>query len=266
MRRGLAALAWIAAALLLSSCGSDGARTKQDIVRIGIAAEPYPPFAVRYAGEWVGFEIDLYRAVCEAEGLRCEPVEIPWDDIIPALVDRRIDVIWSSMSITEEREAVIDFTDMYYDTINVLIGAASDPTRPSVQDPASLAGKTIGVQEATIFADFVTKEFGNVAKVRLYSTLNDALSALESGEVDYVCESAFSVAQFLNDKPAFATKAILPLDPIFGRGVGAGIREEDDALRQKLNHGIAAVVESGRYDDILRAYPGLSDGVRKPQI
>ena len=191
MRGGLAALAWIAAALLLSNCGSDGARTKQDIVRIGIAAEPYPPFAVRSAGEWVGFEIDLYRAVCEAEGLRCEPVEIPWDNIIPALVDRRIDVIWSSMSITEEREAVIDFTDMYYDTIHVLIGAASDPTRPSVEDPGSLAGKTIGVQEATIFADFVTKEFGDVAKVRLYSTLNEALSALESGEVDCPSLEAF---------------------------------------------------------------------------
>ena len=67
MRKGQAVLAWIAAALLLSSCNS---RTK-DIVRIGIAAEPYPPFASRVAGEWVGFEIDLYRAVCEAEGLRC---------------------------------------------------------------------------------------------------------------------------------------------------------------------------------------------------
>jgi polar amino acid transport system substrate-binding protein len=56
------------------------------------------------------------------------------------------------------------------------------------------------------------------------------------------------------------------MDPIFGRGVGAGLREEDDALRQKLNRGIAAVVKNGRYDDILRAYPGLSDEVRKPQF
>jgi polar amino acid transport system substrate-binding protein len=256
------ALAWIATALLLSSCQS----TKQDVVRIGVAAEPYPPFAIPASGEWTGFEIDLYRAVCEAEKLRCELVEVPWDEIIPALMDRRIDVIWSSMSITDEREAVIDFTEVYYDINNVLIGAASDPTRPSIQDPASLAGKSIGVQESTIFAAFVTEKFGSVADVRMYSTLDDALSALRSGEVDYVSESTISLTPFLSLNTSFTTKAIWPPDPIFGRGVGAGVREEDDALRRKLNRGIATVVKSGQYDDLLRRYSGLSDGVRKPQF
>jgi polar amino acid transport system substrate-binding protein len=262
MRKEQAALAWIAAALLMSSC----APTTTDIVRVGIAAEPYPPFTSRSKGEWVGFEIDLYRAVCEAEGLRCEPVEVPWDDIIPALMDRRIDVIWSSMSITEEREAVIDFTEMYYDTNYVLIGAASDPTRPSLQDPGSLADKIIGVQAATISAAFVTEKFGAVAKVRIYDRLADALSDLEGGKIDYVSDGAYAVAPFLSHNPSFAVKAIWPVDPIFERGVGAGVREEDGALRQKLNRGIAAVVKSGRYDAILRAYPGLSDELRRPQF
>jgi polar amino acid transport system substrate-binding protein len=262
VRKGQAALAWIAAAWLLSSC----APTTTDIVRVGIAAEPYPPFTSRSKGEWVGFEIDLYRAVCEAEGLRCEPVEVPWDDIIPALMDRRIDVIWSSMSITEEREAVIDFTEMYYDTNYVLIGAASDPARPSLQDRGSLTGKIIGVQEATISADFATEKFGNEAKIRMYATLDGALSALKNGKIDYVSDGAYAVAPFLSHNPSFAVKAIWPVDPIFGRGVGAGVREEDGALRQKLNRGIAAVVKGGRYDDILRAYPGLSDEVRRPQF
>ena len=181
-------------------------------------------------------------------------------------MDRRIDVIWSSMSITKERDAVIDFTGMYYDTNYVMIGTASDPARPSIQDPGSLAGKIIGVQEATISADFVTERFGDVAEVRFYARLADALSALEGGTIDYVSDGAYAVAPFLNGNPSFATKVIWPVDPIFGRGVGAGVREEDGALRQKLNRGIAAVVKSGRYDDILRAYPGLSDEVRRPQF
>jgi polar amino acid transport system substrate-binding protein len=231
VRKGQAALAWIAAAWLLSSC----APTTTDIVRVGIAAEPYPPFTSRSKGEWVGFEIDLYRAVCEAEGLRCEPVEVPWDDIIPALMDRRI-------------------------------GAASDPARPSLQDRGSLTGKIIGVQEATISADFATEKFGNEAKIRMYATLDGALSALKNGKIDYVSDGAYAVAPFLSHNPSFAVKAIWPVDPIFGRGVGAGVREEDGALRQKLNRGIAAVVKGGRYDDILRAYPGLSDEVRRPQF
>ncbi len=83
-------------------------------VKIGVAAEPYPPFSEKNTkGEWVGFEMDLYKAVCEDQKLNCELVEVAWDGIIPALQEKKIDVIWSSMSITDERKQVIDFTDMY---------------------------------------------------------------------------------------------------------------------------------------------------------
>ncbi len=67
--------------------------------------------------------MDLYKAVCEDQKLNCQLVEVAWDGIIPALQEKKIDVIWSSMSITDERKKVIDFTDMYYDSSNTLIGA-----------------------------------------------------------------------------------------------------------------------------------------------
>src|SRR5689334_21359088 len=73
-------------------------------VHCGVAAEPYPPFSSKDAnGKWVGFEMDLMNAVCEAEKMNCELVETAWDGIIPALTEKKIDVIWSSMSRTEER-------------------------------------------------------------------------------------------------------------------------------------------------------------------
>src|SRR4030095_5751776 len=76
----------------------------QDVVKIGVAAEPYPPFSAQNTeGDWVGFEMDRYKAVCEDQKLKCELVEVAWDGIIPALQEKKIDVIWSSMSITDER-------------------------------------------------------------------------------------------------------------------------------------------------------------------
>src|SRR6185295_3656794 len=125
----------------------------QDVVKVGVAAEPYPPFSEKdAAGNWVGFEMDLYKAVCEDQKLKCELVEVAWDGIIPALQEKKIDVIWSSMSITDERKQVIDFTDMYYDSANVLIGAKSDDAQPDSTKPDSLKGKIIGVQTSTIHA------------------------------------------------------------------------------------------------------------------
>src|SRR4051812_49388875 len=86
-------------------------------LRFGVSAEPYPPFSSKDAtGKWVGWEIDLMDAVCAEMKEKCSIVEVAWDGIIPALTSKQIDVIWSSMLITQKRKETIDFTQMYYDT------------------------------------------------------------------------------------------------------------------------------------------------------
>ena len=255
----------IAAALCV--CGADVAQaTAPNVVKVGVASLPFPPFTWRDpSGAWIGFDIDLQRAVCEVEALQCEVVEVAWEDLIPALLDKRIDVIGTPMGITQERAAVIDFSEMYYDYRNVLIGSVSDGTNASITNPSSLKGKAIGVQVATVYATFVTKYFDSTAEVRSYDTLDAALADLAAGRLDYVAESAMGVTPFLESNPSFAIKADLPPDPILGTGVAAALRQQDDALRQKINHGIAALVRSGRYGEILRTYPGLGDQLVTPR-
>ncbi|HEY1385838.1 MAG TPA: transporter substrate-binding domain-containing protein [Dongiaceae bacterium] len=237
-----------------------------DVVKIGVAAEPYPPFSEKNAaGEWVGFEMDLYKAVCEAAKLNCKLVEVAWDGIIPALQEKKIDVIWSSMTITDERKKVIDFTNMYYDSANILIGQASDDTKPDPANPDAMKGKVIGVQTSTIHANFINKYFGKSAEVKLYDTLDNALADLKAGRLDYVSESTSSLEPFLKSNPDFAVKATWPQDPIFGEGVGGGVRKDDTALKDKLNAGISEVVKSGKYEELLKNYPGLESQITKPQ-
>ena len=236
-------------------------------VRFGVAAEPYPPFSSKDAsGTWVGFEMDLMKAVCESQQMKCELVEVAWDGIIPALNEKKIDVIWSSMSRTEERRKVIDFTDMYYDSANTMIGRKADDTAIDLAAPDSMKGKVIGVQTSTIHANFIEKYFGSAAEVKLYDTLDNALADLAAGRLDYVSESATSLAPFLEANTDFDTKVTWPLDPIFGEGVGGGVRKTDTALKDQLNAGIAAVVKSGQYDEMMKAYPGLSDQIQKPEM
>jgi polar amino acid transport system substrate-binding protein len=238
----------------------------QDVVKFGVAAEPYPPFSEKDpSGKWVGFEMDLYKAVCEAAKMKCELVEVAWDGIIPALTEKKIDVIWSSMTITDERKKVIDFTTMYYDSANILIGSASDDAQPDISKPDSLKGKIVGVQTATIHANFIQKYFGNAAEVKLYDTLDNALADLKAGRLDYVSESTSSLEPFLKSNTDFVVKATWPVDPIFGEGVGGGVRQADTALKDKLNAAIGEVVKSGKYEEILKNYPGLGEQITKPQ-
>src|ERR1700690_2506179 len=114
-----------------------------DTVKFGVAAEPYPPFYSKDAsGKLGGWEIDLMDAVCaEMKDTKCELVETAWDGIIPALQAKKIDVIWSSMTITDTRRQTIDFTDFYYDSPIVIIGAKADTTRLDLANADSAKGK-----------------------------------------------------------------------------------------------------------------------------
>jgi polar amino acid transport system substrate-binding protein len=238
-----------------------------DAVKFGVAAEPYPPYSSKNeSGQWVGWEIDLMNDVCAAAKMECQLVEVAWDGIIPALQEKKIDVIWSSMTITDKRKEVIDFTDFYYDGPAIMIGAKSDETKIDYANPDSLKGKVIGVQTATIHADFIQKFFGSTAEVKLYDTLDNALADLTAGRLDYVSESLNSLTPFLKSEQGqnFKVVTVHPQDPLFGYGVGGGVRKEDTALKEQLNAGIKAVVTGGKWDEITNKYPELVGQMTKP--
>jgi polar amino acid transport system substrate-binding protein len=229
----------------------------QDTIRFGVAAEPYPPFTTKDAsGKWVGFEVDLMDAVCAQMKAKCEIVEVAWDGIIPALQAKKFDVIWSSMSITEKRKEVIDFTDRYYKTPPVIIGAKSDAINIDYKNPDSMKGKIIGVQTSTIHALFAQKYFGSTATVKVYDTQDNVNADLAAGRIDLDMADSTTLYAFLKTDQGkdFEVKWTAPADPIFGVGVGGGVRKDDGELKERLNKAIAAVRADGTYDTIAKKY------------
>jgi polar amino acid transport system substrate-binding protein len=240
----------IAAAALVFSVGAQA----QDAIKFGVAAEPYPPFSSKNAaGVWEGFEIDLMNAVCEEMKAKCELVEVAWDGIIPSLQEKKIDVIWSSMSITDKRKEVIDFTEMYYDTPAVFVAAKSSDIQITKE---GLTGKIIGVQTSTTHADFAQKTYGDVAEVKIYDTQDNANADLVAGRVDVLLADSIALDAFLKSDTGkdYEMKAQAPDDPIFGQGVGGGLRKEDDELEGKLNTAIKALLGNGKYQEIAKKY------------
>ncbi len=226
-------------------------------VKIGIAAEAYPPFASPDAsGNWVGWEVDFINAVCAAGEMQCAITPVAWDGIIPSLTSGQIDVIMASMSITEERSKTIDFSDKYYNTPTVVIGAKGVEMAPT---PEGLAGKIIGVQASTIHAAYVEKYFaGTAAEVKIYQTQDEANSDLAAGRIDATQADSIAMDAFLASEAGAAcceSKGAVADDPtILGLGVGAGVRKGEDELREKLNAAIAKVIADGTYDTITAKY------------
>ena len=226
-------------------------------VKIGIAAEAYPPFASPDAsGNWVGWEVDFINAVCAAGEMQCVITPVAWDGIIPSLTAGQIDVIMASMSITEERSKTIDFSDKYYNTPTVIVGAKGVELAPT---PEGLAGKIIGVQASTIHADYVEKYFAaTAAEVKIYQTQDEANSDLAAGRIDATQADSIAMDAFLASEAGAAcceTKGAVADDPtILGLGVGAGIRKGEDELKAKINAAIAKVIADGTYDTITAKY------------
>jgi len=239
----------------------------EDTIKFGIAAEPYPPFTSPDAsGKWVGWEVDLMDAVCAEMKAKCEIVPVAWDGIIPALQAKKFDVIWSSMSITAKRQEQIDFTDKYYQTPAVLIGPKSDtskvgivddPANPGkkILDAATVKGKTVGAQIQTIHADYV-KKYLTDSDVKLYDTQDNCNADLVAGRIDYIIADSIALDAFMKSDQGkdMEVKATVPSNPIFGNGVGGGLRKGDTALKDKLNAALKAVHASGKYDEITKKY------------
>ena len=98
-----------AAALALAA----GAAMAQDVVRMGTEGA-YPPYNfINDNGEVDGFERELGDELCARAELTCTWVTNDWDTIIPNLVSGNYDTIMAGMSITDERDEVIDFTQNY---------------------------------------------------------------------------------------------------------------------------------------------------------
>ncbi|MBK0328342.1 transporter substrate-binding domain-containing protein [Rhodobacteraceae bacterium F11138] len=228
---------------------------KAEEVKIGIAAEPYPPFAAPdAAGNWVGWEIEIIQAVCAAAELDCAITPVAWDGIIPSLTGQQIDAIMASMSITDERMKTIDFSDPYYNTPAVIV---ADKSMDIASTPESLSGKILGVQASTTHQAYAQAHFEGDTELRIYQTQDEANQDLIAGRIDATQADSIAMADFVASDAGACCEikgAVAKDDAILGKGVGAGVRKGDDALREALNAGIAAVLADGTHEKITAKY------------
>ncbi|WP_423760110.1 transporter substrate-binding domain-containing protein [Burkholderia sp. NLJ2] len=254
-----------AAAALFMLGAASAAHAAQPTLHVGIDAESYPPFFSKDAtGKWKGWEIDVLDAACSKLNVRCELTDIAWDGLIPALQNRKIDVIWSSMTITGERQKAIDFSRAYYESPTVFVGAKSDRRRVDCAVPASFKGRVIGVEAGTNFSAFLDARFKQDAQIKAFDKFDNALADLVSGRVDYVQEAKGLFTAFLSSRDGkdYEVKTVCADNPVLGLGIGAGVRQ-GDALRGRLSTAIAQLQQDGTWDAITARYPNLKGTIEK---
>ena len=247
-----------------------------DKIKIGTEGA-YPPWNAKDAsGNLIGFEVDLAKELCAIMKHECTIVEQDWDGMIPALLMRKFDAIMAGMSITDERLKTINFSQGYADevaslavmkgssleslntpkAINLSKKGAAKGTLKTLTD--ALAGKTVGVQTATIHQNFL--ESGDVGKVKIrtYKTQDEVNLDLASGRID----AALAAAVAFTDYAAKSGKPVVLVGPTFsggafGNGVGVGIRKGDNSTAvgkrdAKILKDFNSAINTARFKGIIR--------------
>lgn len=216
-------------------------------------------------GRLIGFEPELLQELSTRMNVKCEMIAQAWDGIIAGLTDGKYDAIMDGLSITPKREEVIAFSRPYASagsgfaimkegSIKTLPGTG---TRVPLTDEAAakqaidelaklLAGKTIGVQVATIQNDVLTKYLKDVVTIRTYPSGPDTFLDLKAGRVDAVMASAINLnASAKKSNGEMIQSGYLFSGGLLGLGSAVGLRKSDPDLKEMFDKALKSVAEDG---------------------
>ena len=229
----------LTAALLALTAGGASAQT----IRMGTEGA-YPPYNfINDKGEVDGFEREMGDELCKRAGLTCEWVQNDWDSIIPNLQSGNYDTIIAGMSITDEREKVIDFTQNYYPpTKSAYLALSVD---------ADVKTGTVAAQVGTIQAGYIAESGGTLLE---FATPDETVAAVRNGEAVAV----FADRDYLIPIAAESggTLVLLAEEVALGGGVGMGLRESDKDLKAKFDKGIGDMKADGSLNALIKKWFG----------
>lgn len=223
---------------------SDGDLLADGVLTVGTNAE-FPPFEyVGDDGEPDGFDIALIKAIGDKLGVEVEVENMEFDSLV-ASIGSKIDVAIAGMTVTEERQGMVDFSDSYYKAVQyVLVPAETD-----IASAEDLAGKTIGAQLGTT-GDYMIEDFEG-ATAKQYNKAVDAVNDLISGRLDAVIvdkNPALVFADKFSGEIQYMDFSFEPED------YAIALPKGDAALADAVNGALAELKSDGTFDELVSQY------------
>ena len=249
------ALAAAALALTASGCAKDDTSTTTEsgitLVKDGTLTIcthlPYEPFEFTEGGEVVGFDPEVLEIAAKAEGLDTEVVDVAWETITTgeALNTGQCDVAAGAMTITDERAAVMDFTDPYFTATQALM----TKTGSGITSLDDLAGKKIAVQDGTTGADYVRENAPEDAEIISYEDSSLMQQAVLTGKTDAGVNDNGLLNYFVSQNPEVEVVTEFETGEEYGFSVK---KDGNDDLLTAINDAIA----SDDYDTVYEKWFG----------
>jgi len=223
------------------------------VLRVGVAAVS-PPMIFKEGKSIAGVEADLAQALGKDLGRPIQFVEFVFEDLIDALVEGKIDIIMSSMSVTRARQTRVAFCDPYLQIGQMALVRGEDKYRYIMLDGA-LAKRTIGVKQGTTASLLAQQEFPR-AKRKYFKSADDGAKALMKKQIDlFITDS--TVVSYLAGM--YEAKGLAKAPMVFSEEVLSwAVKRSDEPLRDSVNAFLKKARENGEMNKILQRWiPGL---------
>lgn len=250
----------VAVSLMLAGCGGGTSANHLDaikeagVIKVGTSAD-YPPFeSVDENGNKVGFDIELMTEIAKRLDVKLEWVDMPFDSLIAAVQEGKIDASISAFNYSEERDQTVDFSDAYYTSEDAF--TVADTFTGSIVNPEDVAAFKVGVQTGTTQDGWLTDTLvagGTLPEENLfrYDRVDQAMMDLKNGRIevmmsDYVPAQAL-VTQLGGLKIVY--HGVLSTGPM-----NIVLPEGDAELQQAINEIIKQLQDEGFVDALAVKY------------
>ncbi|MGC8821098.1 MAG: basic amino acid ABC transporter substrate-binding protein [Fervidobacterium sp.] len=213
-----------------------------------IGTEPtFPPFEfVDEKNQVVGFDIDIANELAKRLGVKLEIVSLPFDSLIPALQQGKIDMIIAGMTITEERAKIVDFSKPYFEANQAIVVRKDGKFEPKKFE--DLIGKKVAVQLGTT-GDLVVSEINGIDIVR-FQKFTDAFLELQNGRVDAVVLDEAPAKAYTKKFTKFLISSIIDT----GETYGIAVKKNNKELLNFVNQTLDIMKSTGTYNKLLQKW------------
>lgn len=202
-------------------------------LRVGMATV-YKPFAFKDQGKLQGIEVDFAEQLGKDLGVEVTLVELPWEDLIPALRKGQIDVVMSGMSITPERSKLVSFTQPYLQVGQMALIRHDAPPRFRDEATMNLPTTTIGVHGGTTGEAYVRRKLPR-ARLKTYPSVDAGIAALRAKEIDFFVHDAPTIWRVRGREKDQYPDLMGRYRLLTTEDLAWAVRKDDASLRKQLN-------------------------------
>ena len=267
-RSFLAAAAVSVAALAMTACGGSASSAASSVASSAASSEAassaaaelttvetgkltmatnatFPPYEMTTdSGELEGIDVDTAKAIAEKLGLELQIDDMDFDAALLSVQQGKADIVMAGVTVTDERKAVMDFSDSYATGIQSIIV----PNDSEIASPDDLAGKKIGTQRGTTGYIYCSDDFGEDSVVAYDSGLT-AVQALNNGQVDAVVIDNAPATEYVAANPGLKVLDTSYAEEDYAIGMAKG-----SALEDAVNKALEELKADGTLQSIVDKY------------